>query len=244
MHRGHTTIVIEGSSGTTRSLVIKMASDKVGQNTMPGEWELSVEKDLRLESLVSLIKAAHLTLFHMLGYNYALSAGGYFTGWDVLGGFFIKYSACRKEEVLVNAATHFRQFENLVRPVVSHTPFLGGTISDGHLYICETAEERRWAFIVFIRLPGSVHAVVVPILDDPDGAATFYRFLRSDASNLIVRLCKFEDGTFHAHPNTTIFEWPGIGDSWNWLGTRNGRYRTIGSRVKISGYLIAYPPRA
>jgi hypothetical protein len=213
--KGHTAIVVEGSSGSTRPMVLKMVPDEVGRNTAPGDWELSVEKDLRLESLVSLIKAAHLTLFHMLGYNYALSAGGHFTGWDVLGSFFIRNCACRKEEVLVNAATHFRQFGNMVRPVVSHTPNLGGTISDRQLYICETTEDRRWAFIVFIRLPGSLQAVVIPILDDPDGAARFYRFLRSGTSNLIVRLCKFEDGTFHAHPNTTTFEWPGIGDSWD-----------------------------
>jgi hypothetical protein len=206
--KGHTRVVIGGSSGSTQSMVLKMAPDEVGRYAAPEDWELSVEKDLRLESLVSLIKAAHLTLFRMLGYNYALSAGGRFTGWDVLGSFFVENCTREKQEVLVNAATHFWQFGNLVRPVVSHTPMLSGTISDRQLYICETIDGHRWAFIVFIKLPSSLHAVVVPILDDSDGAARFYDFLRSGRSNLIVRLCKIEHGTFHAHPRTTIFKWP------------------------------------
>lgn len=39
-------------------------------------WEIKVNKDVRVPALVSLIEAAHLTLFEMMGYRYALSAGG------------------------------------------------------------------------------------------------------------------------------------------------------------------------
>jgi len=191
----HTRIIVEGPSGIARSLVLKMSPDKVERDVSPDDWELSVEKDLRL------------------GYNYSLSAGGHFTGWDVLGNFFVRNCTYEKRQVRLNAASHFWHFRNMVRPVVSHTPMLGGTVSDGQMYICETTQKHRWAFIVFVKLPNSLHAVVLPILDHPDGAARFYDFLSSGTSNLIVRFCKFEAGTFHAHPRTTNFEWPGINAS-------------------------------
>ena len=207
----HTPIVIESSSGRTLSMVLKIAPDEVAENTASRDWALSVEKDLRLESLVSLLKAAHLTLFRMLGYNYALSAGGYFTGWNALGSFYMNNYGSNKRDVLMSAPAHFRQFRNMVRPVVSHSPGLEGTVSDNKLYICETTDNHRWAFVVFIRLPGSLHAVVVPILDHPEGAARFHGFLEAGESTLLLRFCKYEDGIFRAHPRTTTFKWPGTG---------------------------------
>lgn len=210
----HTAIVVESPSGKDLCLVLKIAPDDVATRAASQDWQLSVEKDLRLESLVSLMKAAHLTLFRMLGYNYALSAGGHVTGWTVLGSFFVNNWASNKQEVLANARDHFWQFRNMVRPVDSHTPVLNGTISDKRLYICETIDEIRWAFIVFIRVPGSLHAVVVPILDHPEGAGRFHRFLDAGESTLIVRFCEFKDGIFQAHPRTTTFKWPETGGSF------------------------------
>jgi hypothetical protein len=41
--------------------------------------EMRIGQDARLPALVSLLKAAHLTLFDLLGYRYALSQGGPFS---------------------------------------------------------------------------------------------------------------------------------------------------------------------
>jgi hypothetical protein len=206
--KDHTAIVVESPSGRDLSLILKIAPDEVAKRGQ--DLQLSVAKDLTLESLVSLMKAAHLTLFRMLGYNYALSAGGIDMG-TALGSFFLNNYVKRKPEVLENARDHFWKFRNMVRPVVSHTPVLNGTISDKQLYICETTDGLRWAFIVFIRLPGSLHAVVVPILGDSEGAGRFHRFLDAGESTLIVRFCEFKDGIFQAHPRTTTFTWPEVG---------------------------------
>jgi hypothetical protein len=201
-------------------MVLKIAPDQVVENTASRDWELSVEKDLRLESLVSLLKAAHLTLFRMLGYNYALSAGGYFTGCNALGSFYMKNRGSNKRDLLMNAPAHFRHFRNMVRPVVSHTPGLEGTVSDNQLYICETTDNHRWALVVFIRLPGSLHAVVVPILDHPEGAARFHRFLEAGDSTLLLRFCKYEDGIFQAHPSLERRRSNGLG----LVGSENQRH--------------------
>jgi hypothetical protein len=34
------------------------------------KWEIEISKDVRIPALVSLIKAAHLTFFEMLGYRF------------------------------------------------------------------------------------------------------------------------------------------------------------------------------
>ena len=39
------------------------------QAAQDGRAEISVDKDVRIHALVSLLKAAHLTLFHLMGYG-------------------------------------------------------------------------------------------------------------------------------------------------------------------------------
>lgn len=60
-------------------------------------------KDLRGPALISLIKSAHLTLFEIFGYEYALSAGGHFVGSNILGKFFVQNQHKEKAEILENA---------------------------------------------------------------------------------------------------------------------------------------------
>jgi len=86
-------------------------------STNDQDWQISVEKDLRLPALVSLLKAAHLTLFEMLRYRYVLSAVGHFMGQSILGKFFLQNEGLAKQAVIANAYGHFREFMNLVRPV-------------------------------------------------------------------------------------------------------------------------------
>ena len=81
-------VALDGPNGPVR-LALKVPPEGV-LNSLDGRWDIAIEKDVRLASLVSLLKAAHLTLFHSLGYRYALSAGGRFIGFTVLGDFFLK----------------------------------------------------------------------------------------------------------------------------------------------------------
>jgi hypothetical protein len=53
-------------------------------------WEIEISRDVRIPMMVSVIKAAHLTLFEMLGYRYALSLAGYFVGRQILGEFYLQ----------------------------------------------------------------------------------------------------------------------------------------------------------
>ena len=80
---------VDGPDGPAR-LALKMEPDAT-LAAADGNWEIRIERDLRLPAVVSLLKCAHLTLFDMLGYHYALSAGGAFLGRTVLGDFFLRH---------------------------------------------------------------------------------------------------------------------------------------------------------
>lgn len=70
----HTQVMLE-SPGQVVPLVFKISADAIRDDTM---LEIEISADLRLPAIVSAIKAAHLTLFELLGYRYARSAGGQF----------------------------------------------------------------------------------------------------------------------------------------------------------------------
>jgi hypothetical protein len=168
--------------------------------------QIVIEKDIRLPALVSLLKAAHLTLFEMLGYRYALSAGGFFLGRTVLGDFFLQNRGRSKADILTNAASHFREFANMVRPVSSPATTVQDTATDRFLFVCEA--QTPWAFIVFIRTSDLVHAVLVPVFEAPSAPARFVSFLRGEGGPIQAKRCRFDDDKFQAAKNAETLIWP------------------------------------
>jgi hypothetical protein len=173
--------------------------------------EIEIAKDLRIPALVSLIKAAHLTLFHMLGYRYALSAGGYFVGRQILGEFFYKNYGRPKAEVLANAHPFFREFVHMVRPVGSLDLDLQGTVTDTKLFICMGSGRSPWAWIVFIKTSRSLHGVMLPVIGQPDKVATFLRFLQDDNNSIQGSLGCFSEGHWEIDKEMSKVIWPKTG---------------------------------
>jgi hypothetical protein len=170
-------------------------------------WEIGFMKDLRLVALVSILHSAHLILFNLLGYRYALSASGYFMGSDVLGKFFTRNAGKRKRAVLAAAQKHFSEFVNLVRPVLRPPPGLSGTNTDPLLYIC-SGKPNAWGFVLFIKVGDSAHAVLVPVLEDAEGAGRFHRFLKQPPPRFEVQLAKFKGTEWEVARHSTMFAWP------------------------------------
>ncbi len=56
-----------------------------------------------IPTLVSLIKTAHLSLFHLLGYRYAAFPSGRFIGRDIVGNFFLANASKPRRGVLSSA---------------------------------------------------------------------------------------------------------------------------------------------
>jgi hypothetical protein len=63
-----TEVNVEGPKGSVR-LGLKIDPDDAANTS---QWQIEIEKDIRLAALASTLKAAHLTMFEMLGYRYCL----------------------------------------------------------------------------------------------------------------------------------------------------------------------------
>jgi hypothetical protein len=206
----HTPIVVERPGAEPVRLALKVEPSQA-LALVDAKWEIVFQKDVRLGSLVSLLKAAHLTLFELMGYRYALSAGGRFLGWDVLGKFLTDSRNLSREEVLAAGVRHFTEFVNLVRPMVYPPEGLSGTISDGQIYLC-TGTPLAWAIMVFVKVDDQMHAVLVPVLEDAESAGRFVRFLKEPESvRFEIRLGEFAGDRWNVAKTTRVIDWPTAG---------------------------------
>ncbi len=168
---------------------------------------VKIEKRFPLGALVSLLKAAHLTLFHLLGYRYALSAGGYFLGKTVLGDFFLQNRKRQRDDIFKSAWTHFKQFATMVRPILSRPLFSQGTLTDRVLYFCMNGK-RPWAFLTFVKTESHMSAVMVPVMDDAETALRFTEFLERPCSTLDMRLARWKGEVWEVSSKSKTAVWP------------------------------------
>ena len=176
-----------------------------------GKWEIEVSRDLRLPMLVSTIKAAHLSLFKILGYRYAFSSSGYFIGHTVLREFFLQNQKVRKREIYSKALQFFRAYVHMVRPVISTTFGAQGTITDRMMFMCMGGSGNAWAFIVLVKTGEQMHGVMIPTFQDVDQVDAYLGFLSNSNSSIQVKTCHFEGDKWNVSLGTMPMDWPKSG---------------------------------
>lgn len=201
-----TEILLGGPSGEVR-LGLKLEPDLAQAQSEIG-CTVAVERDLRIPAVASLLKAAHLTLFHLLGYRYALSPAGILLGFDILGEFFLRSEALKKADVIERASRHFGQFSRMVRPVASEASSIRGTIEDGFVLVCFSEPGVPWAFVVFIRTGDDLHAVLAPAFDGTSGAAQFVGFLRGAYGRFAAHRSRFAGNKWEVSQIAEDVIWP------------------------------------
>jgi hypothetical protein len=207
----HFSRVIVENSEKSATIVLKKSPDEMLAQ-LDSNWEIDISRDLRLPALVSLIKSAHLTLFNILGYEYALSAGGHFVGHDILGLFYEQNKSESKQNVLKNAHPFFRPFLHMVRPVPPDSIEMQGTISDNHFLACRDSRNNIWAVVVFIRTDQKLHSVLIPIFDSTDAIPRFLGFLENTNETIEASLCIYGKDKWKISTKTVKLVWPKIGD--------------------------------
>lgn len=198
-------LLIEGHQGTTH-LALKLTPDET-LAALDKDWQVEVEADVRVPALGSLLKSAHLTMFEMMEYEYALSAGGYFVGRTILGEFILSTRTSPKKAALEKAQEHFGQFANLVRPIISAPEDLQGTVTDGLLYLCMQGE-APWAILVLVRTGELLHAVMLPVFEEAERSARFIRFMENPSELIEVRLGRLAGDHWEISPTPRQFRWP------------------------------------
>jgi len=210
----HSAVLVESAAGPV-PLVLKLPPEVAFAQGAP-PLQVRVDKDFRLVGLVSLLKAAHLTLFDMLGYDYALSAAGDFLGGKVLGAFFRAHAEDQdRTRVLEAAEKHFAEHVHLVRPATeppSHNSL--GTVADRRLYICFRGTEIRWAFLVVIKTGAAYHAVLVPTFKNDVATKIYLDFVRRDRlgeEELFAHETQFRDASWRVSREARRVVWPKLG---------------------------------
>jgi hypothetical protein len=203
-----------GDDEQSLTIGVKMSPDELLASA-GDKWELDVSHDVRIPTLVSLIKTAHLSLFYLLGYRYAAYPAGRFVGHDVLGTFFQGNFKIQKQrpKVLTNAHSHFRDFVHMIRPVAASRLNFQGSISDRMMLVCVGASGRLWALIVFVKTATLVHSVLMPTFSDDEAAATFFDFLKNDNETVNVTTGRYDrtQGIWELNPHRNPLHWPKSG---------------------------------
>jgi len=201
-----TEAILNAPSGQVR-LGLKIHPDDA-MSSMGRGWQIAIEKDIRIPALVSVLKAAYLTMFDMLGYRYPLSAGGHVMGWDILGKFFENNRGLGKAEIAANARCHFLEFANMVRPLLNPPGDVRGTLSDRSVFVCRCDDNTAWGMIVFVRTSHLVHAALVPVLETARAAERFFAFLRGRGCQIRANKCRFDGERWYGSKDEEILTWP------------------------------------
>lgn len=202
----HHTELLLGTSGVPVRLGLKLKPSELLE-AQDREWSVETARDLRVPALVSALKSAHLTLFHLLGYRYALSAGGQFLGREILGRFFEAHVRSRRSDAVTAACEHFAEHQNIVRPVLEWPGDVTGSLTDRRFYICRTPA-WIWAVMVFVRTGAQMHAVLVPCFEDPHAIKYFFDFMRDPPGEFRAHFAELTADQWEHSPSSRIFDWP------------------------------------
>ena len=172
-----------------------------------GRFQIDVSKDVPIQAFVSLLKAAHLTLFHLMGYNYALSPGGCFLGRQLLGELLLKTRKLNPTETVEIAVEHYRPFHNMVRVSIPSTTSFKGTVTD-RLANAIMDGNRVWALQVFVRAGHDIGLVMIPTLDHPDSITEFRQFLSAEGSTLECRSIRLNCTQIEMSERSFEMIWP------------------------------------
>jgi hypothetical protein len=185
----HTTAQFNHATGDKFEFILKMRPDEVFL-ARDKSWQVMADNDYRLSSVISLIKAAFLTLFHMFGYRYALSGAGYSVGYQILGEFFRRCKG-NPETAKQTATSFFREYIHMVRPMDKTGANLFGTLEDGVAYTCHTKGGARFGFGVIIRTNNQLHVVLMPMFDEIEAIPLYLDFLKNDVETIGIKPCQY-----------------------------------------------------
>lgn len=152
--------------------------------SVPTSLQLIAEYDFRPPVWGAAIKAAHLTLFRILGYSYIFSSGGFFLA-HLLQEI---YSACKEPSTPFLLSDWMANVENIVRPMRGDDR-VRCTLTDGAMYVCRRTTNGYFAIVVTVAFGKDSFAVFTP---SGDGTIdTYFDFLRTPPSAVHVRECYF-----------------------------------------------------
>jgi hypothetical protein len=142
-------------------LVIKESPDAL-RNLSGQEMRVVLDVDLRPAVVASVLKAAHLSMFHLLGYRHVFSAGGLHLA-DTLKDFFLASRGRAKKDVVKDLETAFMPLSRLISPMlIKDASILNGTVFDNRVIGCIGGSQGLFAIGVIVPAAGDRFCVFLP----------------------------------------------------------------------------------
>ena len=198
-------VTLEAGGQSAPAILKPNASQRIAAEA--GRSQIDVDKDVRIHALVSLLKAAHLTLFHIMGYEYALSPAGRFVGKSLLGDFYLKAQHLARADVVELAVPHFHSYRNMVQRAFPGSYLFKGTLTDRRLNLCVN-EDRTWAYQIFVRTGNDMYLVMMPILDNSQSRDAFDAFLQSPQTAIDCRPVRLDSTGPTSVGKSHTMQWP------------------------------------
>jgi hypothetical protein len=187
----HTAVQIDSGGGKIVDLVFRKPREELlalGKAPL----EVRMGRDFSLSGLVSVIKAAYLTMFRLRGYKYALSLAGMQVGNAILGKFYEECSGKEIQEIRERAVKFFQPYVNMARPIVGYTGAMPkGTVEDRMARLC-CIGRKPYAVIVCVRAASQFFAVMLPIYDDAEGVSAYHAFMTGETEKIWTHHCYFD----------------------------------------------------
>ena len=202
----HLEVTLEAEGQSAPAILKPNASQRLAAKI--GRSQIDVDKNVRIHALVPLLKAAHLTLFHIMGYEYALSPAGRFVGRSLLGDFYFKAQHSHPTDVVELAIQHFHNYRNMVQVAVPGSYWFKGTLTDRRLNLCVN-EDRPWAYQTFVRTGKNMYLVMLPILENSQSSDAFDAFLQSPETAIDCRPVRLDSTGLTSVGKPHTMHWPG-----------------------------------
>lgn len=201
--QGHTPLVMTNAGGDILGhLVIKKTPDEVKALHATDMQVVAVPPATFVPAIIaSVLKAAHLTMFNLIGYKYVFSTAGLYLA-GILRDFYERFRTTKKKSLAGELATAFRPHASLISPIILKNPsVLAGTAIDNRLLAAIGGTEGTFAYGVLI--PASPDDAFCVWLPSCLGKTidTYFSFLKEPPPSIAVKLIQFcpAEGEHEAH---------------------------------------------
>ncbi len=191
---GHTPVQITKGDNDelVGNIVVKLSPDEMMQ-LVDKKLNWVVERDFRPAVTASVLKAAHLILFRLLGYDHVFSPSGLFLS-QILRDFYLANRQRRKRDLAVSVESYFSQFESMIVPLDPRSAPVKGTLADNVALACIGASGKIFSLAVFVRASTDVFCVFLPN-DNECAVGTYFSFLSDRPRSFAAKFVRFVPGT-------------------------------------------------
>lgn len=170
----HPTLTLQDGDTAIVKLKLKVSSDELPD---AGPIHFEMGRDFVPEATAAYIKAAHLTMFSLFGYDYCESASGVEMA-RILKTFYCEAKELEGKERKALVESYFSEYSGMILPVHGFNPeVVNGSVEDKRYFFCKGASGDIFAFGVLVRA-NSHMAVVFLQPDKVERFDTYFGFVK------------------------------------------------------------------